>query len=148
MSCEHANSTTLLWLYGEGDEEHLHHVAACPECQAVVAEHEAVGGVVGPIAAELGVADAAPSDPVPANRVPWRWMAAAAAVAASILVLWHLAPVPGVLDRTGDTAVAALDRPVDAPTAVDVSIFTAELDADLDALDADLDWFAADLETL
>ncbi|MBW1877041.1 MAG: hypothetical protein JRI25_00870 [Deltaproteobacteria bacterium] len=147
MSCEHAKSTTLLWLYGEGDEAHLHHVAACAECQAVVAEHEAVAGLVGPIAADLAVSEAMPADPIPANRVPWRWMAVAAAVAASILVMGHLAPAPGGLDRTGDTAVAVLEAPLASPMAVD-GLFTAALDADLDALDADLDWMAADLETL
>ena len=146
MSCPHATTDTLLWLYGEGDEAHVHHVASCEECQAVVAEHEAVAGLVGPIAADLAGPEATPAEPTPANRVPWQWMAVAAAVAASILMTWQFAPGPRDLER--DTAVAALEAPpATSPMTVD-GMFTVEMDVEMDALDAELDWMAAELETL
>jgi hypothetical protein len=42
MNCPHETTTTLSWLYGDGPEEHIHHIAACPVCTAVVDEHAEV----------------------------------------------------------------------------------------------------------
>jgi len=148
MSCEHAKGATLLWLYGEGDEAHVHHVATCAECQALVAEHEAVAGLVGPVGAALAEPEGMPAEPNPANRMPWQWMAAAAAVAASVLMTWQFAPGPTTADGTRDTAVAALEVPATPTTAAVDGLFATEMDAELDALDADLDWMAVGLETL
>ena len=41
MSCDQLNDT-LAWLYGEGDDEQAVHIASCPECLALVEEHEQV----------------------------------------------------------------------------------------------------------
>jgi hypothetical protein len=41
MSCDELNAT-LAWLYGEGDEAQAMHIASCPACMAVVADHEQV----------------------------------------------------------------------------------------------------------
>lgn len=129
MSCEHAQSTTLSWLYGELDDDaHAAHVAVCEDCQAVLADHELVAAAM-PVAA--------PSIPEPANK-PWRWALLAAAAAAAVAAGWWLAPRPAAPD---DTAVAV------AP-ALDDQLFAADIDSELDALDADLERLAADLETL
>ena len=42
MSCPHAQTTTILWIYGEADEAHATHVAGCAICQRVLQEHEQV----------------------------------------------------------------------------------------------------------
>jgi len=42
MTCPHAESTTLLWAYGEGPESHTEHVASCGACQAILETHETV----------------------------------------------------------------------------------------------------------
>lgn len=41
MGCTHEEAT-LAWLYGEGEEGALAHVAGCEACQALVEAHEAV----------------------------------------------------------------------------------------------------------
>lgn len=135
MSCEHAETTTLLWLYGEGDEAHATHVVACPECRAVVADHETVWSALD--RARVPV----PEVPEPANR-PWvRWALVGAMVAAAVAVALlttprpHPAPVP---------AVATLAAP--APATADNH--KPDLDHDLDQLDGDMDALAADLHTL
>ena len=42
MKCPHAETTTLLWIYGEGPEGHEAHVANCAICQEVLKTHETV----------------------------------------------------------------------------------------------------------
>lgn len=72
MSCPHATTTTLLWLYGEADESHAEHVAGCAVCRAVVAEHADVMSAM----AEVSHLDLRPSNeastlPRPAHRPMW-----------------------------------------------------------------------------
>jgi len=42
MSCEHAQTTTVAWLYDEAPDEHIDHIAHCKICANVVALHEEV----------------------------------------------------------------------------------------------------------
>lgn len=42
MSCPHAETTTILWIYGEAGDAHEAHVASCDTCQQVLAMHEDV----------------------------------------------------------------------------------------------------------
>lgn len=96
-TCPLAETTTIAWLYGEGPENHVHHVASCEDCTAVAAEHAEVMASVGPVLDELRPAPAAvppaeaPTAPAPvaANR-PWLLAALAvvAVAAAALLVLW------------------------------------------------------------
>ena len=48
MSCPHASTTTVAFLYGEAPDAHALHVASCAECAAVLDDHEAVAVVLGP----------------------------------------------------------------------------------------------------
>lgn len=113
MTCPHAATTTVRWIYGEADEAHLHHVAACAECQEVLAEHEAVSEAL-----------------VPARRsVAWpfaRPVAWGLALAAAVLLAFR-ALVPEPAPDPAPIFVDRLDAELDA------------LDAELDALAADFD---------
>jgi hypothetical protein len=155
-TCPLAHTTTVAWLYGEGPEDHLHHVAACEDCAAVAAEHADTLATVGPVLDALRVPQVgAPADPVPAaaNR-PWLLSAVlAVAVAAVALLLWWPAPSPtvapapsvAVVEMTPDaleTAWPALDTGV----ALDDETRVAELDlVDLDVIDDAFDLGVAGL---
>ena len=73
MKCPHAETTTLLWIYGEGPEGHEAHVANCPDCQAVLKAHETVLFHVAEMEQPLALPVTAPPQeiPEPANR---NWM--------------------------------------------------------------------------
>ena len=132
MSCPHAETTTLAWLYGEGDDAHALHVAGCPACQAVAELHEGVQAQVAPVLPRGSEAPVAP-----ARRGRW-WVAAAVALAAGVL----LALVPG----------GAVSEPAPVPTpvaeAVPSSMWSGDLELELADLDASLDVLAADLSSL
>lgn len=49
MTCPHSRTTTVVWLYGEGDEAHASHVARCAECAAIADSHLDVLGAVSPV---------------------------------------------------------------------------------------------------
>ena len=93
MKCPHAETTTLLWIYGEGPEGHEAHVANCADCQAVLAMHEDVQFHVAAIEdrVQMPVNTAPPEIPEPANR---GWMGTVfgvgglALAAAAVLFAW------------------------------------------------------------
>jgi hypothetical protein len=68
MTCPHAESTTLLWIYGEGPEDHTDHVAQCADCQSVLDTHETVAFHMSetPMGRALSVTKV-PETPEPAN---------------------------------------------------------------------------------
>ncbi|MEM6930376.1 MAG: hypothetical protein AAF602_25790 [Myxococcota bacterium] len=133
MSCPHATTTTLLWLYGEGDDAHADHVASCAECQAVAADHADV------MSAMSGVShlDLESASPRPANRGLWVGFGMGAALAAAIaLVVLHSGPAT--------PEVASDELPVD------LSVFAAleddPLDEQFDVLSQELGDLAANVE--
>ncbi|MFK7928683.1 MAG: hypothetical protein AB8H79_10885 [Myxococcota bacterium] len=73
--CEHATSTTVLWLYGEADDSHATHVAGCADCTSVADDHATVAAAM-PFEVMAGLHQpAAHADgweperlPAPANR--------------------------------------------------------------------------------
>jgi hypothetical protein len=138
--CPHATTTTLLWLYGEAPEDHLHHVAACPACAAVVAEHEAVLAAAVPAAREAVPAN----QPAPTGRrwgaAAWGGAAALGALAVAAVALVVMAPRT-VSDRGEDTA-AHVDVARTAPS------WAAPADDALESLHDDLDALEASLATL
>lgn len=147
MSCEHAETTTLLWLYGELDpelqDEHLRHIGSCEACTAVVAEHEQVVAAVAPIAPALRQVGATPTPIRPANRpmLAAVFVLAAAAAAAALVILLPGPESAAPLDT--DVAVA-LDTDLGV---VDPPLF-GEVDGDLQELDWELVDLTYDLGTL
>jgi len=106
MTCEHAETTTIAWLYGEGPEDHLHHVATCEACQRVLRTHSEVMQAVGPVLDQLATpastmpsaVQAPPPVQAPANR-PWG-LVIAAVVAAAAVALIALTPWLTTLGQT------------------------------------------------
>lgn len=120
MTCPHAATTTLSWMYDEQPEDHLHHVVGCADCQGVLDTHESVLAAVSPIAPSL--------TSVP-RRSRWPLVAAVALAAAAFVV-------------------AALPDPPEEAPAVVTTPFDGQLDLELDDLDHALDTLAADLTLL
>lgn len=110
MSCPHAETTTVAWLYGEGSDEHALHAATCPDCQAVVALHEEVAhATAAPRRAPAGRSVGAP------RRRAWIGLSVALA-AAAVLATIGLAPRDdGRQAPPGDVGSAedVLDDPID-----------------------------------
>ena len=122
--CAHAETTTLLWLYGEGPEEHVHHMADCAVCQEVAETHAAVASAVGPVREALQAdpaADPPPSalgevdaTPEPANRRldPSLLVGVAVGLAVAAVVLVGLVLT---LDGGAPEAPSIAENPVEAP---------------------------------
>jgi hypothetical protein len=146
MTCEHSETTTVAWLYGEAPEEHLHHVVGCAACQSVVEEHEAVGAALAEVLPALRSRPVLRSAPAPEARVQrpsfrGAWLLGALAVAAGALFALRFAlppPPAGEEPRRTSPEVAQ----------VATGSFRDDVDRDLEVLEADLDAFADDLESL
>ena len=132
MSCSHASSTTLLWVYGEAPEAHLDHISECAECQQVVAAEEQVAHAIAPVVGALAV-------PEPRPVVPrWAPVAGGLALAAAALMWVMVGPGMGRVDLNEPVAVAVAADSVQAPAAGDLDDRLADLDADLASLEWDL----------
>ena len=126
MTCEHSNQT-LLWLYGESeDDTALAHIASCEACTALVAEHEQVQALVAPVAPQL-----MSSRPEPANQPMWR--VTGIVVAAVALLAVGVSFLGQQELQSDDTDLVAYAEPV----ALDAPLF-GDLDAGIEALDLDL----------
>ena len=143
MSCEHAESTTLLWIYGEASEDHGLHVAACTECQDVVDGLERVQHAIHPIAPALGPADVVPVVVQVNNGFHFVRWGAALAVAASVLLAVQFMPLQPEVEVPADTDLAL----VQPRTPISDSLY-GDLDAGLEDLDVELDSLAWDMNTL
>ena len=139
MSCQHAKTTTLLWLYGEGPEDHVSHIAECEECQAVTEEHSDLMVTIGPVIPALRRAE-------PMRRRRW-WVAAGlVALAAAAALMLRFAMVAPTLSPE---VVAANDTDGEVEMFLEADlVFVDPLDLWLDDLDADLDAFSQDLMNL
>jgi hypothetical protein len=133
MSCPNAE-TTVAWVYGEAPEEHLHHVVACAECAAIVAEHERVMAAVSGVAPALRKA--------PARRAAW-WALGGLALAAAALLSASVWQAPRTVADTDGPDLALAADPI-----TPVTFPGDDVDAALDDLEADLDVLAADLDAL
>jgi hypothetical protein len=142
MSCEHANSTTLQWLYDDGPEEHAMHIATCAECSTVVEEHADVAAAVGPVASAIATS---PRRAKPkAKRRPMRWAGAAVLLAATVLIAVRVGvPPQGDTDQTLAMVTAAPASALEADVA-----FLDPLDLQLEDLNDVFDAYANDLSGL
>ncbi|MBT3218292.1 MAG: hypothetical protein HN348_04320 [Proteobacteria bacterium] len=139
MSCQHAKTTTLLWLYGEGPEDHVSHIAQCDECQAVTEEHSELMATIGPVIPALRRAE-------PMRRRRW-WIGGTvvALAAAAALMLRFVVVSPTVepeVVATNDT-----DSNVEKYVEADL-VFFDTLDWGLDDLDDELEALSQDLMNL
>lgn len=143
MSCSHAETTTLLWAYGEGPEDHAEHVATCAACQDVVAMHEFVGAEVAPILPILRRLDDE-VQPEPVVRHPrWgRWVLAVGVLAAGLALMVGF----GTRESGPSTPTMAVEP--DAPVDVVLSPVYGSLDRELDELDDLVDTLASDASIL
>ncbi|MEO0601256.1 MAG: hypothetical protein AAF211_07460 [Myxococcota bacterium] len=137
MSCPHATTTTLLWLYGEADDAHADHVAGCAECQAVAADHADVMSAMADVS-HLDLAPEAELAPLrPANRGVWVGFGMGVALAAAVALI--------VLRAGPSTPEVASDE-----LPVDLSVFAAleddPLDEQFDVLSQELGDLAANVE--
>ncbi len=146
MSCEHASTTTVLWAYGELDDDaHALHVASCPACSAALEALEAAERGVAPVVGALGLEVAPVVEGGAAERArrraPWGLLALAAALVATL--------------GTALYATRPHADPTEAPQAVDVHVEPAPaplpawpdpaaLDDELDALELELDSLRSD----
>ena len=129
--CPHAQTTTVAWLYGEGTEAHAEHVAGCAACTETLQSHEIVLGAMVPLAAHhrRSVGGASRS---------YGW---ALALVAAVMLSWlWLSPWSG---DDGPTEVN-LVQVAEVPS----SIWTTELDQEIDALSLAIDDLSEDFSTL
>ena len=127
MSCPNTDQT-LLWLYGESDDpDAALHVSTCASCTEVVATHEAVQGVVAPLAPQLSVR------PAPANTQRW-WPVVAMVAAATLLVVGLSLSDPAGL-QADDTDLVALIDEGDLDLPEDGRPLFDDLDAGIQALE-------------
>ncbi len=144
-SCPHAQTTTLQWIWGEGPEDHLRHLASCAECQQVLEDHERVLAAVAGVS-ELEDSGVAGPTLGAARRVgPQRravLIASAVALAAAVLLVFRPP------DVVGPEEPLAPDTGTGVPiTALDgEGLFADSLDDDLASLDLALSWMAVELE--
>lgn len=116
MTCPHASTTTLRWLYGDLDDDgHTAHIAGCADCQAACEAH-------------LDVLGAMPAAPVTRPAPRRRLLPAAIALAAAAVALFALWPAPPPVPA--DTPPqASIDARLDA---IDDALVSLQLELALD----------------
>ncbi len=129
MSCPE-NPVTLLWLYGEGPDEHAAHVAECAHCASVVEAHEEVMAVVVPV-----LSGAVAQDRSPARR---RWPVFGALVLLAAGLALTLMPRPVSTTTTAPEVLVVLDA---SPS----SLWSDDFTDDLSDLELAVDVLAAEL---
>ena len=125
MSCPHTETTTVRWAYGDGPEEHVHHIVECAACQAVVARLEAV---------EAATAHVRPALPRPRLRLRFAGVAGMLLAATALLSVWRFsADDEPIMLIQSDEGFDLLDDP---------------MDDDLAAIEDDLDWLDTEFDLL
>ena len=154
MSCPHAQTTTILWIYGEADEAHATHVAGCAICQRVLQEHEQVHLALSLDGSEVEHSPVSqpPEIPEPVNTSrfgAFLGLAGVCAAAAAVLLTWYtpdtiesIAPNISPDIQIADTIAMTQDEPWDFDG------FGDELDDPFGGLEDDLAWLEEDLSTL
>ena len=138
MRCEHAATTTLLWLYGEADESHVEHVAGCEACQSVAEEHAEVMSAMAGVS-HLDLRAEAELEVQPANRGRFWPMVVGGAVVAALAVMFPRTPAIPEVD-VADTEVSPVEL------AAIVALDDDPLDDSFDALSFELGDLMANVE--
>ena len=154
MSCPHAQTTTILWIYGEADDAHAAHVAGCEICQQVLKEHEQVHLALSleTSTLESNPVSQPPEIPEAANTSRFGLflsVAGVCAAAAAVLLTWFtsgtiesMSPPISPEIQIADTVAMTQDAPWDFDG------FGDELEDPFGALEDDLAWLEDDLSTL
>ncbi len=129
MTCPHAETTTIAWMYGDAHDSHALHVASCVDCTAVLDLHERVGRTTARVAPLL-------RRPVEVRRPRGLVVAGVVALAAAVL----LAVAFGTSPAPTPPATASLASPTDP--------FADPLDAELDDLAAQIELPADEFTSL
>ncbi|TVQ90286.1 MAG: hypothetical protein EA397_13085 [Deltaproteobacteria bacterium] len=159
--CHHAETTTLLWLYGEIDDQHAAHVASCPDCSEVARLHADVLSLAAPSLRETPEPLAGrPLVEVSkgGEGVSLGWTLGALAVAATVLlaigVVWM-----GSVESPSEPAVVRAPHPSASEVArllvedardLEAASFDdlEDLSDNLEELSDDLDWLEESLASL
>ncbi len=136
MSCEHAETTVLLYLFGEAPEGFEDHLAGCAACQEALAEHAATVRAVEPAFETAQVTELRP--PARSRWLPW--MAAAAAVVGLVVLLNREDP------GTGPAVAGAAAAAAPTPPAAARRVWTDPIETELDDIDLEFESLARDLE--
>lgn len=135
--CEHAETTVLLYLFGEAPPEYSEHLAGCAECQASLSEHTDTVAMVTPALAKPQEAELVQ---LQQPRTPRSWLVGAGLAMAAGVAL-SLQPAPSV-DIDDAPVVAELTE----EAAPDLS-WEDPFSTKLSSLDAEINDLARDLET-
>jgi hypothetical protein len=143
MNCPHAQTTTLLWLYGDGPESHETHLMHCEACQGVCAEHGNVMDAVHSVLPAIGPASTASVEETPVvKRSMGLW--ASMLAAAVVLIFINTNPTENV-----DTAIISHDGLQLSTMALTSegtsSSWSDELDFGIEELAADFDNLEMDM---
>jgi hypothetical protein len=126
MSCEHAETTVLLYLFGEAPPEYADHLDGCEACQSALLEHADTVALVGPALC--------PPAELPAPPPAARWEIWGTAIGAGLALAAGLAmtfsPAPPPPPAPTPVARAAPDLSWDDPMAGELH----QLDAQINAL--------------
>lgn len=158
MTCEHAETTVLLYLFGEAPGGFEEHLAACDECQESLSQHAATVRAVDPVLGPGGAADvSAPSleprhiapTPLATTRqvdtpIQWTrtlpWLAAAAAAATLALVVARWPAQPGLVEDQDAAADAVTPgRVVAEPWADPIELELDDIAGEFDSLIRDME---------
>lgn len=158
MTCEHAATTVLLYLFGEAPDGYEEHLAACDECQESLSRHAATVRAVDPVLGPGGAADVSapsleprrivPTPPATARQVdaqihrtrtlPWLVAAAAAATLALAVARWPAQP--GMVEDQ-DAAADAV-----TPGRIEPEPWTDPIELELDDIAGEFDSLIRDME--
>lgn len=141
MSCVHAETTTLLWLYGELEthaDAHAEHIASCEACSAAVELHSDLLHALSPALPAMSATPAAAAAARPANNL--RWFALLALAAGLVVMVLTGTPSEAPSAPPAPALAAATGPVLGAHVSVDeFDPDFRDLDERLDALEADLD---------
>ena len=122
MSCEHSETTAVLAAFGEAPESFESHLAACPECRTVVAEHLETLSLIEPAVSEI--------KPTPSRGIN-RYAAGFLIAAGMLLAAQFEKPPQQAQEHTAHHARAFADIDITFDDDIDQQLASLELEVAL-----------------
>jgi len=142
-SCEHAETTVLLYLFGEAPPEYSEHLDGCAECQAALSEHADTVAWVSPALTQPPAAELVQ---LTQPTTPRSWLVGAGLALAAGMAL-SLQPGPSVDIDDAPVMAELMDDADDAEEAAPDLSWEEPFSTKLSSLDAEINHLARDLET-